>query len=337
MFSLVLGVGFAVLYLCYRRRDRRLLRNGLFLVGAVWFLLTGALTLLTPVLPWLGWVNVALLLLAPLGLLALAAFLISNGVIIIRREGLRLANALSLVAGLAAVMIPLALVALVLSRQPAALVVAALLFVVTGYVGIAFVVFLVYSLIYARSRIQSTPAALVILGSRLIDGAAPPLLRSRLDKAVALYQQTQDAGHTPPILIPSGGRGPDESRPEGEAMAEYLIAQGVDPADIHPETAARNTRDNLLYARTIQQQADRPGLTLAVTNNYHVLRAAILARSIGTSTQVIGSPTAAYYVPSAFLREFVAVLVEHRILHTLLALTMAALTLIAVIATQQQV
>ena len=61
-----------------------------------------------------------------------------------------------------------------------------------------------------------------------------------------------------------------------------------------------------------------------MTNNYHVLRTAVLARQTGTDTQVVGSPTARYYVPSAFLREFVAVVVEHRRLHLIGALIVLA-------------
>jgi len=62
----------------------------------------------------------------------------------------------------------------------------------------------------------------------------------------------------------------------------------------------------------VQRDAGRDGSTLVVTNDYHVLRAALLARSIGSDAQVVGSPTATYYVPSAFLREYVAIMVEHR-------------------------
>ena len=180
-----------------------------------------------------------------------------------------------------------------------------------------FVVFLVYSVVYGRTAQRTRPAALVVLGSRIIDGRVPPLLRSRLDRALALYRRAAAEGR-PPLLIPSGGQGDDETRAEGAAMAEYLLAQGADPADVRPEVQARNTRENLLLSAAVQQEAGRPGPALAVTNNYHVLRAAILARELGSDTQVVGAPTARYYVPSAFLREFVAVVVEHRRLHLLL-------------------
>ena len=35
-----------------------------------------------------------------------------------------------------------------------------------------------------------------------------------------------------------------------------------------------------------------------------VLRAALLSRKLGINAEVVGSPTARYFLPSAFLREF---------------------------------
>ena len=187
-----------------------------------------------------------------------------------------------------------------------------------AYAGVVFVAFLVYSVVYGRMQHRVQPAALVILGSRVIDGRVPPLLASRLDRALQLYRKQAATGPAP-LLIPTGGKGDDETRAEGAAMAEYLLAHGADPADVRPEVEARNTRENLLLSAAVQAEAGRPGPALAVTNNYHVLRTAVLARQTGTDTQVVGSPTARYYVPSAFLREFVAVVVEHKRLHLVVA------------------
>ena len=53
---------------------------------------------------------------------------------------------------------------------------------------------------------------------------------------------------------------------------------------------------------------------LIVTNDYHAPRAAMLARRLGIEAQAVGCPTALYYWPSAYLREFVAVMTAHRFL-----------------------
>ena len=130
-------------------------------------------------------------------------------------------------------------------------------------------------------------------------------------------------GITPLMAAAAGGH---------EAAVEFLLEHGADPDDVRPEVQARNTHQNLVLSAAVQQQAGRPGPVVAVTNNYHVLRTAVLARRIGSDTQVVGSPTARYYVPSAFLREFVAVVVEHRRLHLLLVVPFAALIVVGMVA-----
>lgn len=329
--SVVVGLVFGLLYVVHRTRDRRLLRNGVFLVAAGWFLLVGVVSLLAPVFPALAVLVVVLVALAPAAVLVLAVFAIVNGVTVIRAEGFSLATSLSLLAGLALLVLPAVAVALFLTRDPFGIGAAALLFVLCGYAGVVFVVFLVYSVVYGRMPQQVRPAALVVLGSRIIDGRVPPLLASRLDRALALYRR-QAASGPAPLIIPSGGKGDDETRAEGAAMADYLLERGVPPQDVRPETASRNTRENLVLSAQVQHDAGRDGPALAVTNNYHVLRAAILARELGSDTQVVGAPTARYYVPSAFLREFVAVVVEHKRLHLLLVVPFVALTVVGMLA-----
>lgn len=162
------------------------------------------------------------------------------------------------------VLLPALGVLLVLTENRWAIAVAVLLFFACDYVGVAFVGFLLYSLAYARMSHDAAPAALVILGSRISDGRVPPLLRSRLDKALEIYERSRANGQSPP-LIPSGGKGSDESRAEGEAMAEYLLSRGADPADVRAEVKATNTRENLLLSREIQQESGRHGAVLAVT------------------------------------------------------------------------
>jgi hypothetical protein len=46
---------------------------------------------------------------------------------------------------------------------------------------------------------------------------------------------------------------------------------------------------------------------------------------------VIGSPTAAYYWPSATIREFIAILADHRLANTIVALLILAHALLPVI------
>lgn len=325
---LILAVLFGAVYLHFRRRDRRMLRNGVALVAAAGCALLGVVEIMSQAVPGFGLVTLLIVLLLPASVLMLCGFLIANGVTMLRREGRRLGNMLSLLAGLAIPALPVVAVLLVRTGDPYLTTLAVLLFLATGYAGAAFVIFLSYALAYGRMTHREHPAAVVVLGSRLIDGQAPPLLKARLDRALQIYQQSEPT----PLLIPSGGQGPDESRPEGEAMAEYLLAHGAAAEDVIPENRAVNTAQNLRFSQQIQDDAGRTGALLAVTNNYHVLRAALLSRKAGMRAEVTGAKTARYYVPSAFLREFIAVMKGHVFLHILLFLPFLGLSVLVLMA-----
>lgn len=327
------------LYITSRRQDVRRLRNGVFLVAAIACLLLALAVEASRATLFFD--SLVLLSVGGVGIIGiLAVFLIGNGVTMLRLEGRSLGNLLSLGAGVVIVVLPaLALILAFGLDRPTPLPgwatigligLGILLLFACGYAAATFTAFAVYSLIYSRYRHTATPAALVILGSGLIHGQVPPLLRSRLDKALSIYRSVPDSAIRP-ILIPSGGQGSDETRAEGDAMAEYLLAHGAAPADVHPETESTTTRENLLLSLGIQRSVGRSGSTLVVTNNYHVLRAALLARSIHSSAQVIGSPTATYYVPSAFLREYIAIMVEHKRLNAAVLLTFAAMLALLII------
>lgn len=324
MIPILLAAALGACYFYLRRKDPRMLRNGLVLVAACWFALVGVLDLLSAWFPWTSLVILGVLALTPLAVLVLAGFLLTNGVVMLRREGRSLGNLLSLVAGCALLVLPAVAFILVLTGNSVAIGAAALMFLLCSYLGVVFVVFLVYAVVYGRMPHSVTPAAIVILGSQIIDGEVPPLLRSRLDKGLQIYGEAP-SGLTP-LLVPSGGQGSDESRSEGAAMADYLVGAGVPAADVAAEEHAATTAQNLQFSAAVAQNHGRGGTLVVVTNNYHVLRAALLSRKLGIDAQVVGSNTAGYFLPSAFLREFVAVLKEHKWLHVVLCLPFLAIT-----------
>lgn len=318
LLALLLGA----LYLVLRRSDRRRLFNGVVLVAALWLAVMWLGGLLARSVPGFEYVSWAILLALPVGICALGSALIANGVTMWKLEGRSLGNMLSLIVGVLFFALPALVILLVVSLTPWGVGLGVLVFFVSSYVGVVFVIFLAYAFAYARMPMRFTPDALVVLGSRIIDGRVPPLLAARLDKAIEVYQQTEPK----PLVIPSGGQGPDEALPEGEAMAAYLVEHGVPATDIAVEDRAETTQQNLLYGRAIQESHGRRGPLLAVTNDYHVLRAALLTRKLGFDAEVVGSRTARYYRPSAFLREFVAVLREHKVLNALACVPFLALS-----------
>ena len=128
MTSLFLAAILGVVYLYLRRKDARMLRNGIVLVAAVWFAVVGMAEILSQWFPWTQWISLGLVVLTPLAVIVLAGFLIGNGATMIRQEGRSVGNLLSLLAGLALLALPVLAALLVVTLNPLAIGLAALLF-----------------------------------------------------------------------------------------------------------------------------------------------------------------------------------------------------------------
>lgn len=308
----VLGIWLAVSW----HNEKRRLRNGVLIALLIWSVL-GVLGNLLGRIPAVGdWVGLAVFLAIPFSVLALAVLLIANGVTMMRRESRSLGNLLSLIVGITLIALPIAALLMFGSLQPLLLGLTGVAFFVSSYLGMAFIDFLCFTIAYSRITPRTGAGAVVIHGSGLRNGELTPLLRARLDRGVAEWERQKDSG-TIPLLIPSGGQGPDEPRSEAAAMAEYLkplVPDGV----LAPEGESRTTEQNITLSRDVMvaRGADEP--MVLVTNNYHVPRAALLTKRLGVDADVIGAPTARYYLPSAYLREFIAVMSYHLKLHAIL-------------------
>jgi len=284
-------------------REPRRLGNAVWLgvallLTALW-LLRAALHLewLTPVL--LGLLGVVAVLVA----LVLPVALIVNGVRMWRREGRSAGNLLSL--GLGAGLVTLEALAFApLGRWGSALV--AIAAVLAGYFGFLFLSLLVYSVVYSRIGRRSGFDAIIVLGCGLDGERVTPLLAGRLERAIRLHAREA----TPPLLVVSGGRGPGETVTEAEAMHAYLRNRGIPDESIRREDRAGTTEENLRFsAELLPGDARR---VVAVTSSYHVFRAAVECRRLGLPFHATGAPTARYFLPSALLREFAALILHYR-------------------------
>lgn len=312
--------------------------NGMLLVAALFFSWLGTTWLLGSS----GYSGLGQLLGAGVlfgGLLAVVVasiWLIVNGVTVMVREGVRTSTILPLIFGLgslAALALPIVASALVWNPDIPTWVIALswLIFLSYGYIGFHLVAYTVYALIYSRLPQLPHVDAVVVLGCGLSRGhAVTPLLASRLRRGLEMRTNEIARGGSP-ILVASGGQGPDEQRPEAEAMAEWLIENGVPAGQIRQENRSRTTEQNLLFSRELVQDATS---VVVATSNYHVLRTAALARKLGLNWRIVGAPTASYYAPTAFLREFIAHLTYawkwHLLVAGLLAASIFGLWLISV-------
>ncbi|MFJ4186479.1 YdcF family protein [Kitasatospora sp. NPDC089509] len=308
LFFLLFGIGVL--------RDRRQFSNAVLLGIAVSLLSLALLAELrkAPTLV-VELAAAAIILLPTVGTVALVWFLLSNGVTMIRKEGRRPANLLSLLAGLGIIAVIALLFAAIVTRSPKLGILAGTAVLVVGYISFLFVCFVGYAFLYGRHRPRRDVDFVVVLGSGLIDGErVPPLLASRLNRGREVYE-AQAARGNPPVLITSGGQGPDEKLPESHAMADYLVERGFPDEHLVREDRSRTTEENLLFSRAIMEQAKPDYRCVVVTNNFHAFRAALTARKTGVNGHVFGSPTARYYWPSATIREFAAVFLSHKLIN----------------------
>lgn len=318
MGSLLVAVALLGVFWVSWRREPRRLRLGVYLVLAAWFALGALLQLTRDLWPTDGVWALLPLLPVPLTVLALAGFLVANGLMMVRKEGRSLGNLLSLVVGVALVVAPVVTIVLLRTHDGPFIAVAVFAFFVCVQLGASFAAFLAYTLAYRRVRPgDADAAAVVVLGSGLVRGQVPRLLAGRLDRAVTEWRRLRALGFSTP-LVPSGGQGPDEPRAEGDAMGDYLTDRGIPASDVVVEDAARTTEENLELSVALLRDRGREGRLTVVTSGYHAPRAALISRRLGMDAVVLGAPTARYFVPSAYLREFVAVLTYHPWLHLLL-------------------
>ena len=318
----VLGCALAVATAVRARRRPNLISNGFGLEIAVLMILMGAIY----VYWWLAQTG-AIGLYGPATTAIYACFyargvlyavtgaaLVANGVYMVRREGFSLAHVLP--AGWGAVML---FVAYWVTLGPASGdmmtwwevlgEVMTALNTLANYVPFALCGAWISNEICYRSRKEPETEYVIALGCGIReDGGVTPLLRGRLDAAIAAYE----GGGRRAKIICSGGQGPDEVVSEARAMANYLLDQGVPEADVMLEDRSTTTEENLRFSRAIMEERGGAGHCTIATNSYHCLRAAMYARRVGLNASCVGGRTAAFFFPAAFFREYVALVMRNR-------------------------
>ena len=76
------------------------------------------------------------------------------------------------------------------------------------------------------------------------------------------------------------------------------------------EDQSRTTYENLLFSKKLGEKLVASPQFLFVTNDYHVFRTSTYARKLKIKGDGLGCRTAGYYIPSAFIREYVALCVK---------------------------
>ncbi len=153
----------------------------------------------------------------------------------------------------------------------------------------------------------------IVLGCGIrSDGTPTPLLRGRLDRALAFDRMQRETTGRALTFVTSGGQGPDEVISESAAMKRYLIEQGVSEDRIIEEDRSTDTAENMAFSKEKIAAVDPNGAVAFSTTNYHVFRSGLCARRVKMRAVGMGAPTKWYFWPNAAVREFVGLLTEHR-------------------------
>lgn len=125
--------------------------------------------------------------------------------------------------------------------------------------------------IVSVSEAPTAPVALVFGAGLSAQGVPSPVLAARLDTALELYR----AGKVERLLL--SGDNQDRWHDETGAMRSYVLARGMDEADLRVDRLGLSTYDSVKRAQGIFG-VER---ALLVTQRFHLPRALYLANGLG--------------------------------------------------------
>jgi uncharacterized SAM-binding protein YcdF (DUF218 family) len=137
----------------------------------------------------------------------------------------------------------------------------------------------ILSVVVWSRREDARPAgAIVVLGAAQWAGRPSPVLRARLDHAIALWRMT-----LAPALVLTGGRGPHDTTTEADVGRAYAIREGIPAAAILTETQGRTTVESMRGVASLMRARGAPDAIL-VSDPFHMLRLELVSKALGLTT-----------------------------------------------------
>jgi len=168
--------------------------------------------------------------------------------------------------------------------KPARVLVQSLVIVVV-LAAVGWVVWVDRQIHYFADRNEARPAdAIAVFGAAEYDGRPSPVLRARLDHALALYREK-----IAPLVITLGGGDPTDRHSEGGVGHDYLMGHGVPGAAIIAETESQNTEESAKRLAVIAR-ANHLKDIVVVSDGTHLFRVHALCAAMGLN--VFTSPRA---------------------------------------------
>ncbi len=155
---------------------------------------------------------------------------------------------------------------------------------------------------------------IIILGCGIApDGTPRPLLRDRIERAVAFCEEQYAATGKRARYVVSGGQGANEPISEAQSMKNYLLGKGIPESQIILEDRSTDTLENMKFSKEkVMSFGDASARVAFSTSKYHVFRSGIWANRVKLKAVGVGAKTKWYFWPNAAVREFFGLLSAHR-------------------------
>jgi uncharacterized SAM-binding protein YcdF (DUF218 family) len=157
---------------------------------------------------------------------------------------------------------------------------------------------------FMAAAANATPpsgATVVVLGCQVRGDTPSLMLQKRLDAAYTYLMENPDS-----VCILSGGQGPGENVTEARAMADDLVKRGIDADRLILEERSKSTEENLAYSKEIIENQGLSPLVAVVSDGFHQLRAAMIAKDLGLTPFSVSAQTPFAAFPAFYVRELFA-------------------------------
>lgn len=140
---------------------------------------------------------------------------------------------------------------------------------------------------------------MIILGAKLNGDQLSLALKSRMDAAFIYLRDNPSTQ-----VVVSGGQDSNELITEADAMKNYLIAHQIHAARIQTEALSTSTFENIKFSKKLLKGEP----IIVVSNDFHLLRAKMIAKHQGLDVDTLSSPTPKSVRIQLYIREYLAII-----------------------------
>ena len=175
------------------------------------------------------------------------------------------------------------------------------------YAFVAYATLVTVALIVASRIKPKDNATAITLGNRATKDGPSDLLKGRIDATRRYLETNKNA-----TAILSGGKCKRDYIAEAQCMYNELSKSDIDSKRLIIEDKSKSTYENILFSYRIIEENNKNKNLAIVSDSFHQLRARLIAKKLGIKTHVgaVNAKTSALYLPTYFVREWIALVYE---------------------------